>query len=389
MGVTHILEQLVSFRTLPEHPNVELLDYVTEYLRTSGIESVRIMEPDGTRGSLVAVVGPARPGGIVLSAHSDVVSVDGQTWTMPPWKVTAERDRLYGRGTADMKGFIACCLDAAARIDVARLERPLILAISHDEEIGCKGAPLLIRHITANLPQPRAVIVGEPTAMKVVHGHKGVAVYETRVYGAAGHSSMPQIASSATHASARLIAHIDDIMEHRSRRSDAGGFDPPYTTLNVGIVRGGEASNIVAAECMFRWDVRPVPGEDARSILQEVDHYAATHVLPGMLLRAPNAAIETRMFASAPALSPRGDPAAREIALRASKTSDTRVVSFATEAGLFQAAGMSAVVCGPGSIEQAHKPDEFVEMTQLQACSVFIRHLVGELSSSAPGTVDT
>lgn len=381
MRVLQFLERLVTFPTLPEHPNVALLDYVAEHLRAVGVEPRLVLEPGGERGGLIAVIGPSAPDGILLSAHSDVVSVDGQRWTVPPWQLTARGDRLYGRGTADMKGFIACCLELLPRLDLARLSRPLILAISHDEEIGCVGAPLLVRHIVEHVPRPAAVIVGEPTSMQVVHGHKGVAVYETRVRGRAAHSSLTHTAASATLAAGQLIVRLGEIatrLRDGDRRDEA--FLPPYTTVNVGIVRGGEASNIVAAECVLRWDVRPIPGDDPRTILAELHDYCEATLLPAMRRTTPEAEISTEVFASAPPLAPRTDPAARDLALRLLREDAAGIVSFTTEAGLFQQAGMSAVVCGPGSIEQAHKPDEFVELAQLQACSHFLHGLVDELS---------
>ena len=375
-----ILGRLVAFRTLPEQPNVDLLDYVAGELRRAGIESERVLEPGGDRGSLAAVVGPPVPGGVVLSAHSDVVAVEGQQWSVPPWELTAEGGRLFGRGTADMKGFIACCLELLPRV-ARKLKRPLILAISHDEEIGCKGAPLLVRHIAAQVPRPAAVIVGEPTAMQVVAGHKGVAVFETRVRGSAAHSSLPHTAASAIGAAARLVTYIEGMAERkRARPQGISGFTPPYTTMNVGLIRGGEASNIVAAECTFRWDVRALPGEDAAAVAQELQHYANRDLLPKMRSITPDADVVTAVFASAPPLSPDGDPAARDIAMRVGERREAGLVSFTTEAGLFQEAGMSAVVCGPGSIEQAHKPDEYIERSQLEACSRALYRLAAELS---------
>lgn len=381
MNIVEILGRLVRLQTLPEHPNVALLHYVSEQLRGCGVEPTLIMEPCGERGGLVALIGPPKPGGIVLSAHSDVVAVDGQAWTLPPWELTASSGRLYGRGTADMKGFIACCLDLLPGIDPTRLERPLILAISHDEEIGCRGAPLLVRHMVEHLPRPSAVIVGEPTSMGIVAGHKGVAVHETRVHGRAAHSSLPHTGASATHAAAHLIVRLEQIAaKRRDGPLQAREFSPSYTTVNVGTVRGGEASNIVAAECVLRWDVRAIPGDDAGSIVDELHEYSDRVVLPELRLTAPDAAIDTQAFASAPPLAPDGDPAARELAMRIAGVSRSSVVSFTTEAGLFQQAGMSAIVCGPGSIDQAHKPDEFVETSQLEACSRFLSQVIEELS---------
>lgn len=385
MRLLDILGRLVAFPTLPQHPNRALLEYVAEHLRAIGIEPQFVMEPGGERGGLIAIIGPKVPGGIVLSAHSDVVSVEGQQWSVPPWQLTQRRDRLYGRGTADMKGCIACCLDLLPGLDVARLSHPLILAISHDEEIGCVGAPMLVRHIVEHVPRPSAVIVGEPTSMRVVQGHKGVAVYETHVRGRAAHSSLTHTAASATLAAGKLVVRLGEIAARLStgdRRDEA--FEPPYTTVNVGIVRGGEASNIVAQECIVRWDVRPIPGDDPQAILDELHQYADDVVLPSMRLTTPEAGITTKVFASAPPLAPatthQGNPRARDLAMRITQADAAGIVSFTTEAGLFQEAGMSAVVCGPGSIEQAHKPDEFVELTQLAACSRFLRGLIDELS---------
>lgn len=383
MGLLETLDRLIRFPTLPEQPNKQMLCYIAEHLRRIGIEPTFIMEPCGERGGLVALIGPPEPGGIVLSAHSDVVPVEGQQWSLPPWRLTSDSGRLYGRGAADMKGFIACCLDLLPHIDRARLRRPLILAISHDEEIGCRGAPMLVDYIAAHMPRPASVIVGEPTSMRIVDGHKGVAVFETHVHGRAAHSSLPHTAASATLAAARLIVRLEDIARARRNGSrHAVEFSPSYTTLNVGVVRGGEASNIVAAQCVLRWDVRPIPGDDAQSILDELHDYAGRVLLPEMRLTTPEADVATQVFASAPPLARHGDPTARDLVMRIVQDSASSVASFTTEAGLFQEAGMSAVVCGPGAIEQAHKPDEFVEAAQLEACSRFLRSVVGELRAN-------
>lgn len=381
LNLVKILEQLVCFPTLPEQPNAALLSYVSEHLRRHAVEPALIMEPSGERGGLVALIGPLKPGGIVLSAHSDVVAVEGQPWSVPPWQLTSDCGRLYGRGTADMKGFIACCLELLSHINTGSLKRPLILAISHDEEIGCRGAPMLVRHIVEHLPAPSAVIVGEPTSMRIVDGHKGVAVYETQVRGRAAHSSLPDTGSSANLAAAQLIVRLEEIAaKRRDGPLQASEFSPSYTTVNVGIVRGGEASNIVSAECVLRWDVRAIPGDNAQSILDEFHEYSDGVVVPLMRLIAPEAAIITQAFASAPPLAPHGDPTARDLAMRIAGESASSAVSFTTEAGLFQEAGMSAIVCGPGSIEQAHKPDEFVEISQLHACSRFLFRVIEQLS---------
>lgn len=374
-----ILDRLIAFETVTEQPNISLLNFISDYLGQEGIESEMILEPCGDRGSLVALVGPPEPGGIVLSGHSDVVSVEGQEWTVPPWRMTSLGSRYFGRGTADMKGFIACCLEQIPLFRAAPLKRPVILAISRDEEAGCKGAPALVQHILQSLPRPAAVFVGEPTNMRVVSGHKGVAVYETTVRGQAGHSSQPELASSAIQAAARLITHIEGLADglRGGRRCD--GFTPPYTTTNVGIVRGGEASNIVAAECRFRWDVRPVPGHSGEAVLDLLHEFADREILPEMKSIADDAEVTSKVVASAPPLAPDGDQTAKSLALDIGKLGDGGMVSFTTEAGIFQRAGISAVVCGPGSIEQAHKPDEFIEYAQLEACGCFIRRLVDSL----------
>jgi acetylornithine deacetylase len=338
------------------------------------------MEPTGDRGSLVARIGPNEPGGIVLSAHSDVVPVDGQEWTVPPWELTAKGGRLYGRGTADMKGFIACCLELLPRIASEALKRPVILAISHDEEIGCKGAPLMIAHIKNNVPRPASVIVGEPTAMRVVDAHKGIAVFETNVHGSAAHSSQTHIAASANLAAAQLVAYLGGIAgDQREQRTARSAFDPPYTTLNVGELHGGHAFNIVAEQCKFTWDVRAVSADDPQAIVHALQRYAEQAVLPWMRTMAPQSRVETRELVHAPPLSALGDVTAKRLALTITGDESSIAVSFATEAGLFQQAGFSAAVCGPGSIDQAHRADEFVELSQLQACSRFLAGLVDEL----------
>ena len=260
------------------------------------------------------------------------------------------------------------------------LKRPVILAISHDEEIGCKGAPLLVAHMKRAVPHPASVIVGEPTSMRVVDAHKGIAIYETQVHGSAAHSSQTHIAASATLAAAQLVAYLGDIAsEHREQGTPLSAFDPPYTTLNVGQLSGGHAVNIVAEQCQFVWDVRAVSIDDPQAIVHALNHYAEQRVLPWMRALAPQSRIDTSELVRAPPLSVRGDPAAKLLALAITGNESSIAVSFATEAGLFQQAGFSVAVCGPGSIDQAHRADEFVEISQVQACSHFLAGVVNEL----------
>lgn len=371
-----MIDRLVGFDTTSAKSNLALIDFAQDYLESQGARCRRTLNDEGTKANLFATLGPEAPGGVVLSGHSDVVPVEGQAWTSDPFRVVERDGRLYGRGTADMKTFLATALALVPEFQARPLRRPIHIALSYDEEVGCTGVGAMVRDIAANLPQPDMVIVGEPTGMKIVNGHKGCYLFETRVGGQAAHSSQPHHGGNAIVAAGRLIAFLAEMAaERRTAAPSDSNFDPPYTTFNLGQIEGGRAINIVAQDCRFTWEFRPLPGEDTEAIVAAFEAHARDAVLPALREFAAAASIETERLATVPPLAPENEGAAESLVRRLSGVNDTGVVSFATEGGIFQAAGLSTVVFGPGSIDQAHKPDEFITLAQVAACEDFLLKL--------------
>ncbi|MGE0231866.1 MAG: acetylornithine deacetylase [Flavobacteriaceae bacterium] len=372
-----ILERLVSFDTTSERSNLPLLDYVRGYLAEYGVSSTLIHDETGEKANLVATIGPAGRGGIALSGHTDCVPVTGQPWESDPFTLTRRGDRLYGRGTCDMKGFDAAVLAAVPAMVEAELRTPIHIILSHDEEIGCVGVRSAIARLGVDLPMPLAVIVGEPTNMRVVDAHKGIADFETTVIGLEAHSSVLDTGANAILAAIPLIHELLDIREEAKAIGDyTGRFDPPYSSIHIGKIQGGTASNIVPRECRFVWEVRAIPGFHARDVCDRLMGFAVREILPGLHAISEETDISTVQLVSAPALAPDPGSLAERIALRAAGLNETQTVSYMTEAGLFQRAGAPAIVCGPGSIAQAHKPNEFVEIAQLEACGTFLGRII-------------
>lgn len=374
-----MIRTLIGFDTVSRNSNMELIDYVRDYLSRHGVDSHLVASPDGKKANLFATVGPMVEGGVVLSGHTDVVPVDGQPWSTDPFVLTEKDGRLYGRGTCDMKSFIAIGLAMVPQMLQAGLKRPIHFALSYDEEVGCLGAPAMIARMTDELPRPSAVVIGEPSDMKPIMAHKGLAVARTTVIGHEAHSSQVQRGVSAVMTAARLINFLEDMMAQNKANADpASPFVPPYSTLHVGTVHGGTAVNIISRECSFTWDTRVLPGEDLRAYLDRFQAYCDS-LLPAMHAIAPGTSITTEVLADAPPLSSAGDDTAQQLAMRLSGCKHCSVVPFATEGGQFQERGHSVVVCGPGSIDQAHKPDEFIAISQVEACEGFIDRLIREL----------
>ena len=372
-----MIERLVAFDTTSHKSNLALIDFVADYLAGHGIASRRTGDAEGTKANLFATVGPEIAGGVVLSGHSDVVPVEGQAWDSDPFVVRQADGRLYGRGTADMKSFPAVALALVPEMLAAGLKTPLHIALSYDEEVGCLGARGLIADVKAALPLPRMVIIGEPTNMQIVNAHKGVTVFRTRVTGRAAHSSQPHLGANALHAAAALIAFVDRLQqEERAAADPANGFEPPYPSFNVGTISGGTAQNIVPPETSFTWEFRPLPGDDGQRFLDRFARFAETEVLPALRETAPEAAIETELVVRVPPLGPEEDSPAEALIRSLTGANRTEAVSFGTEGGLFQEAGFSTVVCGPGSIDQAHRPNEFIALSQVEACTAFLRKLI-------------
>ena len=358
-----ILDRLVAFDTTSSRSNRALIDWVADYLAQYGVAATLI--PGSGPGSggdgkanLFATIGGAsgKPerGGVILSGHTDVVPVAGQEWRTNPFRLTEADGRLHGRGTADMKGFIALALALVPDAMRRDLAVPLHLALSHDEEVGCLGAPALIRALPEGLARPAMAIIGEPTSMQVANRQKGLSFFRTRITGREGHSSAPDLGVSAIAAAAEIILEIGRLhAEGRTAASPDSGFDPPHTTMSVGTIAGGAAVNIIARDCAFEWEMRNLPQDDAAAVKARVDRFVAETLLPRMRAVYPRASVETETVVAVPPLVPEPGSAAEELARRLTGANTTTSVSFATEAGLFQRAGIPAIVCGPGSIAVA------------------------------------
>ncbi len=371
-----MIEKLIAFDTTSALSNLALIEFVEDYLESYDIPTRRTMNAEGTKANLFATIGPEIEGGIVLSGHTDVVPVAGQKWDSDPFSVVEQDGKLFGRGTSDMKSFSAAALALVPEFLDRPLKKPVHLALSYDEEVGCLGVRSLIADVAENLPRPAMVIIGEPTSMRIVNGHKGISVYETRITGQAAHSSQPHRGGNAIIAAAMLIDFIRQMAEEKRANADPdSGYEPPYTTFNVGVIEGGTAQNIIAQNCNFQWEHRTLPGDDPAAILARYENYVTETVLPKLREFAPEAEITTALRSSVPALTPEEDGAAEQLVRLLTGLNASEVVSFATEGGLFQEIGISTVMCGPGSIDQAHQPNEFIELSQVAACESFLKKL--------------
>jgi acetylornithine deacetylase len=383
-----ILDRLVAFDTTSSRSNLALIEWVALYLGRYGITAALSSAQDG-KANLFATIGgsggeQAGRGGVILSGHTDVVPVAGQDWRSDPFRLTERDGRLYGRGTADMKGFIALVLALVPAAAHRRLAVPLHLAFTHDEEIGCVGAPALIRGLPGGMARPVIAMIGEPTSMQVANRQKGCSFFRTRVVGREGHSSAPDQGVSAIMAAAEIIAEIGRLHdEARGRARPDSGFDPPHTTLSVGTIAGGTAVNIVARECSFEWDMRNLPDEDAAALKDRLDRFVMADLLPRLRAVYPQSAIETEAVIAVPPLVPEPGSPAEALARRLTGANATTAVSFATEAGLYQQAGIPAIVCGPGSIAVAHKPDEYITRAELSAGQGFLDRLLDWATTGA------
>jgi len=378
-----LMEKLVAFDTTSRLSNLDLIEFVEGELGRLGVSGTRVANADGSKANLYATIGPAEPGGIVLSGHTDVVPVDGQAWTSDPFTVTERAGRLHGRGTCDMKGFLALALAAAEQAHAAGgLKRPIHLALSYDEEVGCLGAPAMIARIADALPAPACVIVGEPTSMEVVSGHKGISTWTVTITGHEAHSSLTHLGLSANMAAIPLLARLATIARELEEQADpASPFVPPHATLTVGQIQGGTAVNILAGECRFAFDLRCPPGQDPDAIV--APFLAEAEALDAaMKARFPKSGIVVARRSQTPPFRPEPGSPAEAIARRlAGDNGPARVVTYAAEAGQFQQAGFATVICGPGSIEQAHQADEYVERAQMERGAAFMLRLVDMLRS--------
>jgi acetylornithine deacetylase len=376
-----LLARLVAFDTESSRSNLDLVSFVEGYLKVLAIPYVKVPSSAGDKAALFATIGPASDGGVVLSGHTDVVPVAGQSWTGDPFILRHENGCAYGRGACDMKAFDAVCLAMIPEFQKVRLTRPIHILLSYDEEITCRGALGVIARFGVDLPRPGAAIVGEPTQMQVADAHKGVAAYVTTVHGREAHSSKPALGASAIEAACDLVTGLYGFAAELSAAGGPSGrFDPPASTIHVGTIHGGTARNIMARLCTFQWEFRALPEEAQHLALRHLEDYAASIVTPKLRHFASDAFIETVTSVEVPPLKPESGSLAEVLALKAAGSNGTVTMPFASEAGHFQAAGVPAVLCGPGSIDQAHQPDEFIEIAQIEACIAFMRRLAAELS---------
>lgn len=370
-----LLGELVSFESISQTPNLDIVDHVRAYLDLYGIESSLSYDEAGDKANLLATIGPEVEGGVVLSGHTDVVPADPQDWDTPPFTLVNREGLLHGRGAVDMKGFIAGVLAAVPAFAAAPLARPLHIALSFDEETGSRGASILVDHMKSLALKPEIAIVGEPTMLQIVAGHKGGYEMTTTVSGLEGHASDPSKGVNAIFYAARMIAHIEDAGRRLAASCWDTPFDPPHSTLSVGTVQGGSARNVIAGNCSFDWELRPVPQEDGAAILAEIEEWVRARLLPEMHDIDAMADITTVLDAAYPGL--RYEPDSRAVAVLKELTglNATEVVSFGSDAGHFQRAGISTVLFGPGSIDQAHKPNEFIATEQIAAFHGFLDRL--------------
>jgi acetylornithine deacetylase len=377
---TAILADLIAYPTVSADSNLELIAYAADVLERSGA-SVRVMSDEsGTKANLFATIGPERGGGIVLSGHSDVVPTEGQDWTSDPFHLREADGLLYGRGACDMKGFIAACLAMAPVFAARELTRPVHFAFTYDEEVGCLGARALMRDLAEAGIRPSAVIIGEPTELRIIEGHKGCFEYTTHFTGTGGHASVPDAGVNAIEYGVRYISRLLELREPLKGRAPAASpFDPAWTTVQAGAITGGPARNVIASDCHVDWEMRPVTAADADFVKETMRAYVEDVLKPQMHRIAPETDIVTHVIGEVEGLEPVSQSEAVTIVRELTGRNECDVVSFGTEAGLFQKAGISAVVCGPGSIAQAHKPDEFISLDQLSQCIGMLERLADKV----------
>jgi acetylornithine deacetylase len=376
-----VLTDLVGFDTTSRGSNLALIEYAEAILGRHGIRSERVPNADGTKANLMAIIGPHVEGGVALSGHTDVVPVDGQPWTSDPWTLTRRDGRLYGRGTCDMKSFLALSLAAVPDFVAAGLKRPIYIAFSYDEEVGCLGAPDMIAKLAELKPPPATVLVGEPTDMQAISGHKGIASFRVTVTGHEAHSSLTHMGASANMAAIRLMNFLLKLSETLAAEADPKSpFLPPGASLTVGMINGGTAVNILARECVFIFDLRTQPDQDPYKILE--GFFAEAKTVDGLLkARFLECGVLVENRSLTPSFAPEASGAAEAMARAlAGDNGPLRVAPYAAEAGQFQQAGFSTVICGPGSIDQAHQPDEFIEISQIERGAEFMVRLVEMMS---------
>ncbi len=374
-----LVGRLIGFDTTSRSSNLALIDFAQDLLEASGARCRRTFDESGRKANLFATLGPDGPGGYVLSGHTDVVPVDGQDWSSDPFKPEVRSGKLFGRGACDMKGFVGVALAMLPQIAAAKLTRPIHFALSYDEEVGCNGVRGLLADLAANDIRPALAIVGEPTLMKVVGAHKAGAVLHTRCHGREGHSSAPEKGANAVMMAGEFVRMLESVWDELRADTDPR-YDPPHSTVQANMIEGGSASNILARDALVTWEYRALPDRSADAIVARVRALAESQILPKYRRRAPEARLETTIHASYPGLvMDEASPAVRT-ALEITGANRAEAVSYGTEAGYFQLSGIPAVICGPGSIDQAHKADEFVALSELAACEAFLGKVIAKAS---------
>lgn len=376
-----LLQRLVAFDTESARSNLPLIDFVEDHLRGLGLAPIRAPNAQGDKAALFVTIGPPVDGGVVLSGHTDVVPVAGQTWSSDPFTLREAGGRLYGRGACDMKGFAAIALAMAPEFRRAGLKKPVHILLSYDEETTCLGPCDLIARFGRDLPRPGACIVGEPTSMQVADAHKSISTYHTFVRGKEAHSSNPMLGANAVQIGCELVAELSRLADaYAADAAPASRFVPGWSTVHVGMIEGGTARNILARDCRFHWEFRALPGVAPDEALRAFERHVAETALPRLRRWTPDASIRTETEIEVPGLAPEPGSWAETLALKLTRSNRTIAVAYATEAGRFQAGGVPTVVCGPGSIDQAHQPDEFIEIAQIDAGLAFLRALAAELA---------
>ena len=375
-----MIERLIGFDTTSRDSNLGLIEWTRDYLKGHGIESRLTYDAAGSKANLFATVQKGSKPGIVLSGHTDVVPVDGQNWANDPFKATLRGDRLYGRGACDMKSYLAVVLAMAPRFAAANLKAPIHFALSYDEEVGCIGARGLLEDLARNNIRLAGAIIGEPTSMQPVIEHKGKRAYTCCVRGKEAHSALTPQGVNAIEYAARIITYIRHMAERLQACEPRDyGFDVPFTTLQTGVISGGTAGNIVPRECIFQFEFRYLPGADPDALEREIRDYAERVILPEMQRTDPNTGISIETKSDNPGLSTNEKDEITRLAQALSRNSSTTKVAYLTEGGLFQQAGIPAIICSPGSIEQAHKPDEYVTLEQVALCESFMERLLEQM----------
>ena len=383
LSAREMMEKLISFPSVSSVSNLPIIDFIEEYLNSHGVECHRVYNPAGDKANLYANAGPAVDGGVILSGHTDVVPVVGQDWDTDPFKVVEKDGKLYGRGTCDMKGFDAIALTAVPKALKRGIKRPIQIAMSYDEEVGCIGAPFMAAEMAKLMPKASAAIIGEPSMMKAVSGHKGGLGIKTHVRGFEVHSSLQHIGVSAIHEAAKLIewANQMNIQNELLDRSEATSmFIPPWTTVHVGTIEGGTANNITAKDCHFVMGFRVIPNERATDWKQAYES-KVREVEAAMKKINPDSFIMLDAAHDVPGLRPEDDGTAEALVRKLTGDNGQHVVSYGTEAGQFQAEGYSSIICGPGDIAQAHQKNEFITLEQFAAGENFMDQLIENLAT--------